>query len=669
MTAPEISQFVTLKNRIPSDKGLYWGYFNGHANVYLKGKWQEKTWFLCDKYLPYALGGGYVISRSIVDYIANNSNLLSYYNSEDVSMGVWTAALDINRVHDIRFDTEWKSRGCNKTMLVRHKQSPSDMFEMYKILVHTHGEKLYSAKCKQCDKTFSRKGGGTTSLKLHLKSKHGDKYEELLLLEKDIQQIPHTTKQLTPLQECKKQLSITDSLKNKGAWDENVWSEPSSNVSLLSLTAHGITNKYERVSIILKCEQLEGRHTGEIIANNLNNILKDWGLSTESVHCILRDRGSNMIKAMNMANFTDANCTIHQLQLCVRSTMEIEEFLSSVITKCKKIATHFNHSLIAQNELKQIQTERLNQSGLSIIQECSTRWNATYYMMKRILTLKDSLVLYSGAHDIPILNADEWLDLKKCVAILKPFEEITKELSSATATIASVIPLIYTLKNTLETEKSKEETSENFKLMITKMIQDINVRFQDIENNKIYTIATYLDPRFKLKFFTEITKEQVQSEILGILGCSKASRDEGPSSPKRSRNEIPTTSSSNYSHIQSCLAEILSLSDEEEQNIDCGDDVHNQFIVKKTLLNEYNREKRLTLNEDPLLWWKMHTKYHCLSDLVRQYLSPPPGSVPSEQLFSAAGLIYDPLRNRLSGDKAAKLLFVKYNLPLLSFDY
>ncbi|CAK1579976.1 unnamed protein product [Parnassius mnemosyne] len=606
-----------------------------------------------------------------------------------------------------------------------------------------------SAKCKQCDKTFSRKGGGTTSLKLHLKSKHGDKYEELLLLEKDIQQIPHTTKQLTPLQECKKQLSITDSLKNKGAWGESnvkqkeidklvaemivlqnlsfnfvegvgfqrlmqaalpryhlrgrqyftnllctdiynkiklkvlgllkqfeklsfttdVWSEPSSNVSLLSLTAHGITNKYERVSIILKCEQLEGRHTGEIIANNLNNILKDWGLSTESVHCILRDRGSNMIKAMNMANFTDANCTIHQLQLCVRSTMEIEEFLSSVITKCKKIATHFNHSLIAQNELKQIQTERLNQSGLSIIQECSTRWNATYYMMKRILTLKDSLVLYSGAHDIPILNADEWLDLKKCVAILKPFEEITKELSSATATIASVIPLIYTLKNTLETEKSKEETSENFKLMITKMIQDINVRFQDIENNKIYTIATYLDPRFKLKFFTEITKEQVQSEILGILGCSKASRDEGPSSPKRSRNEIPTTSSSNYSHIQSCLAEILSLSDEEEQNIDCGDDVHNQFIVKKTLLNEYNREKRLTLNEDPLLWWKMHTKYHCLSDLVRQYLSPPPGSVPSEQLFSAAGLIYDPLRNRLSGDKAAKLLFVKYNLPLLSFDY
>lgn len=58
-------------------------------------------------------------------------------------MGVWTAALDgINRVHDTRFDTEWKSRGCSDLALVRHKQTPSDMFDMYRILVQSQGEKL-----------------------------------------------------------------------------------------------------------------------------------------------------------------------------------------------------------------------------------------------------------------------------------------------------------------------------------------------------------------------------------------------------------------------------------------------------------------------------------------------------------------------------------------------
>ena len=34
----------------------------------------------------------------------------------------------------------------------------------------------------------------------------------------------------------------------------------------------------------------------------------------------------------------------------------------------------------------------------------------------------------------------------------------------------------------------------------------------------------------------------------------------------------------------------------------------------------------------------------------------------SEQLFSGVGLIYNPLRNRSDGDKAAKLLVVTYNL-------
>ncbi|CAH0722627.1 unnamed protein product, partial [Brenthis ino] len=141
MNDPSISQFVSYKKILPSYKGLYWGYFDGRAKVYLNGKWQEKEWFLCDTYLPYALGGSYIISQSIVQYVARNSDLLSHYNSEDVSMGVWTAALDgINRVHDIRFDTEWKSRGCDSNMFARHKQTPSDMFQMYRTLVYSQGD-------------------------------------------------------------------------------------------------------------------------------------------------------------------------------------------------------------------------------------------------------------------------------------------------------------------------------------------------------------------------------------------------------------------------------------------------------------------------------------------------------------------------------------------------
>ena len=54
-----------LKELKKSDigKSLYWGFFDGRAPVFLKGKWAEKEYHLCDKYIPYALGGGYVLSH------------------------------------------------------------------------------------------------------------------------------------------------------------------------------------------------------------------------------------------------------------------------------------------------------------------------------------------------------------------------------------------------------------------------------------------------------------------------------------------------------------------------------------------------------------------------------------------------------------------------------
>jgi len=110
------------------NKGLYWGFFDGRAPVQRTGKWAEGDYVLCDRYIPYALGGGYVLSHDLVSYISTNSELLKLFNSEDVSVGTWLAPLkNIHRVHDVRFDTEFKSRGCNNKHIVSHKQSVEDL--------------------------------------------------------------------------------------------------------------------------------------------------------------------------------------------------------------------------------------------------------------------------------------------------------------------------------------------------------------------------------------------------------------------------------------------------------------------------------------------------------------------------------------------------------------
>ncbi|XP_014215111.1 beta-1,3-galactosyltransferase 6 [Copidosoma floridanum] len=119
-------------------KELYWGYFDGRARARKTGPWKEINWFLCDYYLPYALGGGYVLSYNLVKFIAQNADVLKLYNSEDVSVGLWLAPLaNIERRHDIRFDTEYRSRGCLNSYYVTHKQSIQEMKKLQDLYTRT----------------------------------------------------------------------------------------------------------------------------------------------------------------------------------------------------------------------------------------------------------------------------------------------------------------------------------------------------------------------------------------------------------------------------------------------------------------------------------------------------------------------------------------------------
>ena len=111
------------------------------------------------------------------------------------------------------------------------------------------------------------------------------------------------------------------------------------------------------------------------------------------------------------------------------------------------------------------------------------------------------------------------------------------------------------------------------------------------------------------------------------------------------------------------MNQILSSSSDE------NDEPTESNVVKE--IKAYHKQKRIRgSNEDALKWWNQHSgDFPNLVKIVRTYLCCPPSSIPSEQLFSSAGLIYDEKRTSLLADKAEKLLFLKSNLPLLKFNY
>ncbi|KAF5898783.1 UDP-GalNAc:beta-1,3-N-acetylgalactosaminyltransferase 2, partial [Clarias magur] len=71
---------------------LWWGNFRQSWAVDRVGKWQELE-YTSPVYPAFACGSGYVISRDLVEWLASNAEKLKVYQGEDVSMGIWMAAV------------------------------------------------------------------------------------------------------------------------------------------------------------------------------------------------------------------------------------------------------------------------------------------------------------------------------------------------------------------------------------------------------------------------------------------------------------------------------------------------------------------------------------------------------------------------------------------------
>lgn len=76
-TFVNVPKIISELENVPKNK-FYWGYFDGNAHIKRAGKWKETGWILSDRYLPYALGGGYILSKDLIIYIVNNQSFLRY---------------------------------------------------------------------------------------------------------------------------------------------------------------------------------------------------------------------------------------------------------------------------------------------------------------------------------------------------------------------------------------------------------------------------------------------------------------------------------------------------------------------------------------------------------------------------------------------------------------
>eukprot|EP00069_Balaena_mysticetus_P015732 bmy_09328T0 len=93
------------------------------------GKWQELE-YPSPAYPAFACGSGYVITRDIVHWLAGNSGRLKTYQGEDVSMGIWMAAIGPKRYQDSLWLCE---KTCETGMLSSPQYSPRELTQLWKL--------------------------------------------------------------------------------------------------------------------------------------------------------------------------------------------------------------------------------------------------------------------------------------------------------------------------------------------------------------------------------------------------------------------------------------------------------------------------------------------------------------------------------------------------------
>ncbi|XP_073912934.1 UDP-GalNAc:beta-1,3-N-acetylgalactosaminyltransferase 2 isoform X2 [Castor canadensis] len=106
---------------------FWWGKLNWAVDR--TGKWQELE-YPSPAYPAFACGSGYVISRDIVDWLASNSGRLKTYQGEDVSMGIWMAAIGPRRHQDSLWLCE---KTCEAGMLSSPQYSPRELSQLWEL--------------------------------------------------------------------------------------------------------------------------------------------------------------------------------------------------------------------------------------------------------------------------------------------------------------------------------------------------------------------------------------------------------------------------------------------------------------------------------------------------------------------------------------------------------
>ncbi|XP_075155600.1 zinc finger BED domain-containing protein 4-like [Haematobia irritans] len=227
------------------------------------------------------------------------------------------------------------------------------------------------------------------------------------------------------------------------------------------------------------------------------------------VTAIVSGNDANITAAIRLGQWRPIGCFAHSLNLVVQAALKE---IDVVLTKVKRIVEYFHKSSQALKKLLDTQ-KQMQLPELKLKQDVATRWNSTYDMLQRIHVVKDAVIAtLSLTRPELMLPLEDWDLIKEVIPILKPFYEVTIEISAEKCVTLSKVTLMCKI---LEGHMSKCTSENNHVIAMLLTIRSyLNNRFGGYEKQVLYSESTILDPRFKKLGFKNASNYENAVKIL-----------------------------------------------------------------------------------------------------------------------------------------------------------
>ena len=143
----------------------------------------------------------------------------------------------------------------------------------------------------------------------------------------------------------------------------------------------------------MRVVSFESFFTSVRISEELSNVLERFKLSNNDIFLVWRDYGANMVAGVRNFGLESLSCFLHTLPPSLNDSIFAQQAVKSIVITNRNILTHFNHSAVAVNKLKDL-LEQFRLKAHKLIQDVSTRWNATYYILAQNIEQQNSCGRY-----------------------------------------------------------------------------------------------------------------------------------------------------------------------------------------------------------------------------------------------------------------------------------